>query len=300
MSHFTVMVIGDNVDAQLAPFHEYECTGVMDQYVVWVDSTDEVLEHWARLSAEDKAEYKNVAGLAEDYYGYETRLNNGKVTYGRMTNPNAQWDWYQIGGRWSDMLKLKAGAKGTRGSRSLLDTDGRPQAGYCDSARKGDIDVEGMRDEAGEKAGKKWDIVNPVVGPHKSTFVSWEACQEAAKKDGVVDWEVARDAYHGQPLRKAVNAAADDKSNPNNRTFVWLDDVEKYLDSREEFVQRARDNALSTFAVVKDSTWVERGSMGWFGIVSDEKDTEQWARDFNKMFDELPDDTLITIVDCHV
>jgi hypothetical protein len=34
---------------------------------------------------------------------------------------NKKWDWYQIGGRWQGMLKLKAGAKGCSGSRSLLD-----------------------------------------------------------------------------------------------------------------------------------------------------------------------------------
>ncbi len=27
MSHFTVLVVGDNVEEQLAPFHEFECTG---------------------------------------------------------------------------------------------------------------------------------------------------------------------------------------------------------------------------------------------------------------------------------
>jgi hypothetical protein len=32
MSHFTVMVIGNDVDEQLAPFHEFECTGQDDQY----------------------------------------------------------------------------------------------------------------------------------------------------------------------------------------------------------------------------------------------------------------------------
>jgi hypothetical protein len=33
MSHFTVMVIGDNVDEQMAPYHEFECTGDDNEYV---------------------------------------------------------------------------------------------------------------------------------------------------------------------------------------------------------------------------------------------------------------------------
>jgi hypothetical protein len=39
MSHFTTLVIGDDVESALAPYHEYECTGVNDQYVVDVDMT---------------------------------------------------------------------------------------------------------------------------------------------------------------------------------------------------------------------------------------------------------------------
>ena len=37
MSHFTVMVVGDDVDYQLAPFHEFECTGVDDEFVQNID-----------------------------------------------------------------------------------------------------------------------------------------------------------------------------------------------------------------------------------------------------------------------
>jgi hypothetical protein len=42
MSHFVVLVIGDNVEQQLAPYHEFECTGRDDQYVVDIDITEEV------------------------------------------------------------------------------------------------------------------------------------------------------------------------------------------------------------------------------------------------------------------
>jgi hypothetical protein len=39
MSHFAVLVIGDNPEAQLAPYHEFECTGKNDQYVQDLDET---------------------------------------------------------------------------------------------------------------------------------------------------------------------------------------------------------------------------------------------------------------------
>ena len=46
MSHFSVMVFGDDVEHELAPFHEYECTGLDDEFVVDVDVHDEVKERW--------------------------------------------------------------------------------------------------------------------------------------------------------------------------------------------------------------------------------------------------------------
>lgn len=49
MSHFTVLVVGDDVEKALAPFHEFECTGQDDEYVQTLDVTEEVrsefLEH---------------------------------------------------------------------------------------------------------------------------------------------------------------------------------------------------------------------------------------------------------------
>lgn len=58
MSHFSVLVIGENIEAALQPFHEFECTGTSDRYVVDVDETDEYRKQYAdrtesRLRAPD-------------------------------------------------------------------------------------------------------------------------------------------------------------------------------------------------------------------------------------------------------
>jgi hypothetical protein len=52
--------------------------------------------------------------------------------------------------------------------------------------------------------------------------------------------------------------------------------------------------------VLKDGEWHERGSMGWFGCVSDEKDKEDWFKQVSDLIDSLPDDTLMTVCDCHI
>lgn len=40
MSHFTVMVIGADYAKQLATYHEFECTGVVDEYVQSINELD--------------------------------------------------------------------------------------------------------------------------------------------------------------------------------------------------------------------------------------------------------------------
>jgi len=65
-------------------------------------------------------------------------------------------------------------------------------------------------------------------------------------------------------------------------------------------VQSARLQALAPFAYVYEGVWHERGDMGWWGIVIDEKDPDAWATEFNAFFDSLPDDTMVTVVDCHI
>ena len=40
--------------------------------------------------------------------------------------------------------------------------------------------------------------------------------------------------------------------------------------------------------------------MGWWGMASNEEDKDTWAERFYEMFNELPDDTVLTAVDCHI
>ena len=51
MSHFTVLVATESADtealsAALQPYHEYECTGVKDEHVVFVDEHDDTVAEW--------------------------------------------------------------------------------------------------------------------------------------------------------------------------------------------------------------------------------------------------------------
>lgn len=66
-----------------------------------------------------KEKYPTIDKLAKEYFGY--RKVNGK--YGYMSNPNAKWDWYEEGGRWSGCLTNKEGNTTNREMLTEVDWD---------------------------------------------------------------------------------------------------------------------------------------------------------------------------------
>lgn len=334
VSHFSVLVIGPDVEKQLQPFHDFSCTGINDEYVVDVDETEKMREEMAtatysrlRLPNGDECSpyearfYRkpNAQEIADGkptwdkireipvgavefkrpfkslleyvmYYGYEERhfLYPGQTPtvehkYGRVevdvecnvvkivrrTNPNQQWDGWMIGGRWANMLRNKQGRKG-------------------DQFRKGDIDFAAMRSEAASEANVEYDEMEAVTKGLPLPTMTWRMARD--KHD---DIDVARAKYNEQPWVKAVV----------NKEFRRMDCNVEYFrvlsGGREAFVRNAEIQSFCTFAVVKDGKWYERGSMGWWGCVSNEKDQTQWQSEFAKLVEGLPDDTLLTVVDCH-
>jgi len=390
VSHFTVLVIGKDVEKQLAPYHEFECTGDDDEYVQDIDETEELRkeyesstvnrmksstgeleetwgdkffrdptkeesekigigigsgyvdgiefyskdwkdgkgyrpkvrfepEGWTKVTLPRK-EIESFAEFCSSYhghhivpfgeqpdlkdkhkYGYTLVDANGEVVKAvDRTNPNRKWDWYQIGGRWNGFFKLKHPFRiaidraingcdltprlGSPGA-NRLDADYKPPtADRADQCLKSDIDIDGMRHDATMRAEEKYDLYTRTVAGLPEIIV-WDVIRDK-HKDNI---EAARDEYNGQPGVRALRA---------NDETMW-EEPKDFMCTRDEYIERARNGALATFAVVKDGKWYERGDMGWFGVVSDEKDENDWLSQFSSLVDSLPNDTLLTIVDAH-
>lgn len=69
-------------------------------------------------------------------------------------------------------------------------------------------------------------------------------------------------------------------------------------ETREQYIARA--DHFHTFAVLKGDEWFERGKMGWWATVSNEKAEGEWETEFSKLLASLSPDETITIVDCHI
>lgn len=227
MSHFCVLVVGLDVDAQLAPYNEAD-----EEYME--DDPDDV---------------------------------NDDGTPCR-SNPNAQWDWYEIGGRWTDMLLNKDGT-------------------WCNELCKGDLDLEGMISLHLEEQLRRFDLYS-IVFKGKEIPV-WNGGDDAA-----------RTQYNNDPTIVALREF--------ERIVVKFDET---MDlgfgcihhmfcggDREKFIEKERREAVLPYAMVVDGEWYQQGSMGWFGISTNEN--AEWATEFRALLDKVDDDEWLTVVDCHI
>lgn len=313
MSHFTVLVIGNNPEELLAPYHEFECTGIDDQYVQDVDITAEVQSHIDQYNSfKEGLEYHGLedrivsseTDVDKEYkhkYGYAIVQDGKLIKAIDRTNPNAKWDWYQLGGRWSGYFKLKSGATGIQGERSLIGVmsgQPQPQSTTADQAFKKDIDFESMINEAGLEAQSKYEqVMTAFGGTIPKLDYLWENIVDSSEgqfKDMTIDQK--REFYHNQPAMKLLV----EKRKNNKDLFGFWFNLKDYQVSKEEYVESARNSALSTFAVIKDGKWYEKGKMGWWACVSNEKDQKDWNKEFTALVSDLPEDTLLSIYDCHI
>ena len=385
MSHFAVMVVTDTTDeimTALQPYHEYECTGIEDEYVVFVDHTEEVKKEFEegttnryrspdgtiyegyedifyRDPTEEEAKeigpfagsgfghglswsskdwkdgkgyrtkvhfipsgfekfedgyankYGTIEKYAEDYHGYTV---NEKGEIGCFTNPNCKWDWWEIGGRYSGLLRTKPGADSFKGEAGLMGTQADSKG--VDQCRVRDLDIEGMRrarqeriravrTETFEKVLKKckeklpegadfmlkpdafeqWDALSEQAGDaEKHLRALWETKEKKGRFCEFIDAEKAKGCPRATTLRLAGELGYGD----------W-----NGIDIGQT-MQQAIDSVppICTFAVLMDGNWYQRGEMGWWACISNED--EEWDSKFKELFENLQEDKLITIVDCHI
>lgn len=301
--HYACLVVGDDVDAAMAPFHQYECTGLDNEYVINVDVSDRAEKIMLRdteviilddiiYSRYDQKFQQNLptnsfmngdsiivvpTGAIEttipfreflsiegritekdylfDSYGYE--YVEGK--YIEHTNPNAEWDWYKIGGRWKDFLLLKSGQR-------------------VDRAMKKDIDFHGMRNAVEQNAIDLWTESRTLTTELWLPKSSFEHGSSAWKK------------YHGQVMIKNLG---------KSEKFRWGIDDDLLFDL-DEYVFRKKVEATSLYSYIKDGKFFKRGSYNYDTEEYTEMNRHEWAIIFNKFIDEIPDDQYLTVVDFHI
>jgi hypothetical protein len=275
MSHFSVLVIipptqhpQSAIELELEPFWELDLSHEemrLDRRAVWQIEVPKANlakyqkesmkgDYW-RDKPQEKKKYLAMTpeAFVKEYAGYHF---DKKGNAGYYHNPNAKWDWYSIGGRWSFMLKAKNGAKGWTGDASWTVEDKQPPKGYWDILAKKDIDFKAMEQDHVAIRLKRYAVeIEPVI------------------KDETIDGTLAFFKY-------------------------GLEKVGDRWETAQEYADR--DKQFTTFAILYDGEWIERGKMGWWACVSNEKEKDHWEEEFKTVIDKADKNDLFAIVDCHI
>lgn len=286
MSHFTVLVVGKDLEEALQPFHEFECTGTNDQYVIDQDKTAELLEQIAGGESLESAlgdygfqdlQVQSEAEVDRDEthkYGFAVVGNGVLIKAVKRTNPNKKWDWYQVGGRWKGKLLTKDGRR-------------------VDQAIVGDIDFDGMIASCSHRAAKLYDDVFRVIAGRE--FLGWKSCL-ARHKAGEITIEEARNLFNSQVILKDL---AESKVVDKWDASEVLEPI--LASDRTTYIQGESKLNASTWAFLNERTWLERGSMGWFGMSdANDESTSTYLDIFWKTVKALHADEILTVVDCHI
>lgn len=153
-------------------------------------------------------------------------------------NPNSQWDWYVIGGRWNGSLV---------GHDPESDPENMEDCFCCNGT--------GTRPGGEAQFGAAW--VKQMKG-----------CNGCMGKG------------------KMLKMTSQQKSVGN---ILLL----------SEFLPKHSEKNTPFAVLTPTGEWHECGEMGWWGIVSDEKDKSQWVEQVGDLYRKFPD-TILVLVDCHI
>jgi len=178
LGHLSVLVIGENAPDQLEKFQRMEYVWPIDsRHIVAQDIFAEAKREHARSRPKPVYVQDYFVQWAKSAYGVEMLMEGEEpdlkglhrggwfrldrrgevVEMYKRTIPNSHWDWFE---RTLDWLLLRPGASGWRASdfwracEDVLD-------GYAGIARKDAVDIEAMRNIAGDDAAVRWDRGDP-------------------------------------------------------------------------------------------------------------------------------------------
>ena len=302
MTHFSVLVIGDDVSGQLAPYDEnLESIPYKDEAWNHAEEIQRAREYYLVSAPEAEPEVdrsSDIAMLLAFHSGEDIRGANsprGVTTRWTTYNPSGQWDWWITGGRFKGGFKLKEQAASSDfepveiASWSLRPESASDYLGRADRARVRAIDWEALRAERREQAAQAWEALQEATEGIAPPEVGYAQEKAQAQAQGLADaGEWVDHPWH----RAALNAGF---WNAYDHFLPTLPQAkESYLWRCEQLL------APNFYAVVCEGQWHARGEMGWFGTSADDLDATQWASFVAEMLHGLPGDTWLTVVDCHV
>lgn len=228
-------------------------------------------------------------------------------------NTNYKWDWWVVGGRFRARLQVldaKQAREGELGVGESIQGKDPSRTGY-DVAQRSNLNLEAMV-EAIRGRRQKWvdeaflKLVKQGVSRTEAKEI-WRNYVAAGGWASMVDvWEALpepkpkhpRDYADALPVDNPIKVALDKGVTNAFDDYFGLQIPISFHDP-EDWVKDIT-TPLTCYAFVKDGQWVGQGDMGWFGMSNDKINKDDWDKQTNDLVTNLPPDTWITVVDCHV
>lgn len=274
MTHFLVAVQAkdqDDLDKRMLPYHEYECTGILE-FTELVPIADgdlaAIVEYYTkdgRKISEPKGQDKEFVAHMKEQEGYDYITE--KQAFCRRTNPNSKWDWYAVGGRWSEAFP----------------DNPVPLAALHARREENKSRAVGQRDK------------------FKAARLTATASDETLKH--AQDWFGRNDElkayYNGDANALALDLAAFDKAGVHWFSF---DDIKDTRLTEEEFLAKVSWEAVVSCFIDQEGKWNERGSVGWWGMMGTENQDNYDGENgvFWSWVKSLPEDATVYMVDAHI
>lgn len=224
-------------------------------------------------------------------YGYVRVDRDGNVLrVVERGNPNAHWDWWTLGGRWSGWLRVKANSECHVGSGTVEDDEnGMPR---CDAARAADIHWEYMHKQARRKAEEYWDAQFAKAEELERTLLS-----------GGKTWAELLLEEPAERRQLFENGCRLCRVEPTVETFrrwtlsggVFGIDLLSYP-TRDRYV--AAHEVPTLAAVVKNGEWHAKPEGSQY-LAPDSDACRAWQERFQELLEDVPPDWMIAVVDCH-
>lgn len=275
MSHAMVLVItkdkpnDENIDYEMQPYHEYESTGCDDEFVVDVDRTDTVTEDYKKYGED----YNNIDEYAKEE-GYIVKVVDGETKYYTHTNPNSKWDYYTFGGRFSDYLNSIA-IKKCNGNYT----------------KKSNIDFFKNKDEVANESADKYDKLSDVINGREVPCFD-EIAATTIGEDDKPDYDKARKIYHSNPVIQDINVS--------DILGYFENPYEIIKTPREEYINNEVLECCLPFAVVYNRKWYEIGKLGWWASVHNEMNIKEWNKKIMEVWNSIPDNYYVSLLDYHI
>ncbi len=336
MSHFAVAVITAEVPTDevltraLQPFHEFECTGIKDQYVVPIDETGEQRNGYENDTLEGVFKdgkylgnkYLNIfesfwvrssplGRSSDDVFklpkGYELKEVNAKDVYS-FEEYLSDYCGYSLSGEYNELtsdgrfLRYTNQNKtwdwwvvGGRWKNLLLTKSGEK----VDSCRIDELDFDTVTAELKTKANEDYDYFSSLLPETSVNSHTWRTWVELYNDSSIKTLEEKRIVYAEQTAIKTIRQ---NDSKGFFKPFIGHE-IDNFRRSREEYVKQRSTTAFQCYnMLIASETHTEHlgwygGEMGRFGVGSQQ---DNWSQIYQDLLHSQPKDHYITIVDCHI